>query len=143
MRIVVAAIFLLAVFPAWAQPCSMADAQAAENAVDQLDSWQAIHAAYRRYAHCDDGSIAEGFTDKVVHLLATRWGSLGQAQRIAAHDSGFQSFMLRHIDSTALTSELDRIAHSARHQCPRSATVLCKQIAGAAEAANSDAGPRE
>ena len=68
---------------------------------------------------------------------------LGQAQRIAAHDSGFQSFMLRHIDSTALTSELDRIAHSARHQCPRSATVLCKQIAGAAEAANSDAGPRE
>lgn len=132
MRMVVAIFLLLASASVSANQCSMAEAQAAENVTDSLGSWQSIYAAYKRYGHCDDGSIAEGFTDKVVHLLATRWDSLSQAQKLIARNPEFQTFILRHINASALTSELDHVVYSARHQCPRSATQLCRQIAEAA-----------
>ncbi|KGM51608.1 hypothetical protein N800_13500 [Lysobacter daejeonensis GH1-9] len=125
-------LLLLVAFPVLAQECSATDAQAVESSVDSLDSWGSIHAAYQRYSYCDDGAIAEGFTDRVVHLLATQWASLSQVRRLIAHDPEFQDFVLRHINASALTSELDRVAHLARHQCPRSATLLCNQIAEAA-----------
>lgn len=115
-----------------AQQCSVTQAQAAERSVDSIDSWPTIYSAYRQYGHCDDGSIAEGFTDRVVHLLATRWDSLEQAQQLAARDPKFQTFIVRHIDTSASTSELDMVARAAKDRCPRSATALCTQILGAA-----------
>lgn len=132
MRIATAIVLLLVASSAWAQKCTTAEAQAAESSVDSLASWQSIYASYRQYGHCDDGSIAEGFTDKIVHLLATRWDSLSQAQQLIASDPKFRVFVLRHINGSALTTELNRVATSARNQCPRSAALLCKQIAGAA-----------
>jgi hypothetical protein len=131
MRIAIATILLLANSSAWAQQCSSSEAQAAESSIDSLDSWQSVYIFYKRYRHCDDGSIAEGHTDKVVHLLATRWDSLKKLQKITARDHRFQTFILRHIDSSALTSELDHVAYTAARQCPQSATQLCKQIIGA------------
>lgn len=131
MRITLILLFLFA-SSASAHECSIAEAQSAENSIDSLDSWQSIQSAYKRYGRCDDGAIAEGFTDKVVHLLATRWSSLGQAQKIIARDPAFKTFMLQHINPSALSSELDHVAHLATYQCPRSAAILCKQIARAA-----------
>jgi len=125
-------LFLLASLPAEGKECSLAEAQAAENATDTLDSWPSIFAAYQRYGHCDDGAIAEGFTDKVVHLLATQWGSLSHAQQFIARDPSFQVFLVRHVNASADTSELDRIVRFTSRNCPASAKFLCKQIAGAA-----------
>ena len=125
-------LILLGVESVAAKECSRIEAESAENAVDTLDSWPSIFAAYKRYVHCDDAAIAEGFTDKVVHHLANRWELLDQAQQLIARDPSFQAFIVRHINASADASELDRIALSAIQKCPTSAKVFCNQIAAAA-----------
>jgi len=134
MTKIIAAILFIFLYTesAIAKDCSSIEAEAAENAVDTLDSWASIFSAYKRYKHCDDAAIAEGFTDKVVHLLATQWGSLHQVQQLVAQDASFQLFIVKHINASADASELDRIRFSAMRECPALASLLCKQIAGAA-----------
>ncbi len=131
------ALGLLICLLVWAGPvsacvCSSADAQAAEQSSATLDSWQSIYAAHKRFGHCDDGAIAQGFTESVVHLLATRWSSLAEAQRLFAKDPSFQQFVVRHIDASADSAELGQIAALAKQQCPVSDRLLCNQILKAA-----------
>lgn len=114
--------------PANACQCSALEAQTAERTSATLTSWQSIYAAHTRFGHCDDGAIAEGFTESVVHLLAARWSSLHEAQSLIAQDPSFQQFIIRHINASADTAELNRVAAMASQQCPVSATHLCKQI---------------
>jgi hypothetical protein len=133
MRIAIPLLLCLLLLPcAYAQECSVADAKAAESATDSLHSWPSIFKAYQSYEKCDDGAIAEGFSEAVVHLLATNWASIHQAQLIFSKDSAFQEFVVRHVDSTADGNELTRIQNLAVHQCPRSAKTLCEQLAKAA-----------
>jgi hypothetical protein len=125
-------LLLLGAAPAEAHRCPVAEAQAAEQATDTLHSWRSIYTAFTRYKQCDDGAIAEGFSDKVVHLLATQWSSLHQAQHLIAKDRSFQSFIVRHVDATTDAAELKRVRHSATTRCPASAKLLCRQIDRAA-----------
>jgi hypothetical protein len=50
---------------------------------------------------CDDGSIAEGFSESVTRLLADDWEALPALQSLTTMDASFQTFVLRHIDETA------------------------------------------
>jgi hypothetical protein len=129
---VICLLFLLVISPAQAHQCSRADAQAAVAVAATLRSWQSIYAAYERYGPCDDGAIAEGFTDSVVHLLATNWASLSDAQSLIAQNPAFRSFVISHINASADSDEIAKIAVLASTQCPLSATSLCKEILGAA-----------
>ncbi len=133
MRLIaIAAIFLLATAHAVAQECSREEAEAAENRVSTLNSWQSTYDTFQEFGHCDDGAIAEGFSDRIVHLLATQWDSFPQVHQLIVRDPSFQSFFLRHINSSADISELDSIVRNASQQCPESAELLCKQIIGVA-----------
>lgn len=133
MRIAAPLLICLLFIPrAYAQECSAAEAKAAESATDTFHSWPSIFKAYKSYEKCDGGAIAEGFSDAVVHLLATDWASLHQAQSLFAENPAFQEFAIRHVDSTADGNELARIHYLAVHQCPRSAKTLCGQLAKAA-----------
>ena len=125
-------LFILAISPAQARQCSRADAQAAGAITATLSSWQSIYAAYDRYGPCDDGAIAEGFTDSVVHLLATNWASLSDAQNLIAKSPSFQSFIVGHVNASADLDEIGQVSSLALTQCPLSATSFCKQILGAA-----------
>lgn len=131
-RIAIFAFLLLATAHSAAQECSRGDAIAAENLIENLNSWQSIYDAYKRYGHCDDGAIAEGLSDRIVHQLATQWDFLPQVQQLIVLDPSFQEFLLEHINASADTSELNRILLSASQHCPASAGLLCKQIEGAA-----------
>mgnify|MGYP003299501834 CR=1 FL=1 len=127
-------LLLLTVSPAQACQCSRVDAEAAGNIAATLSSWQSIYAAYERYGRCDDGAIAEGFTESVVHLLATNWASLSAAQKLIAKSPSFRSFVISHVDATADSDEIAKVAALASTQCPLSAASLCKDIVGAANA---------
>ena len=125
-------LFLLVASPAQAHQCSRADAQAAEAISGSLSSWQSIYAAYERYGLCDDGAIAEGFTNSVVHLLATNWVSLSDAQRLIAKSPSFRSFVVNHVNASADSDEIAKISALASTQCPLSASSFCQEILGAA-----------
>jgi len=116
----------------FAKECTREEAMAAENIAARLPDWKQIYGAFERFAHCDDGAIAEGFTESVVHLLATHWETLPQVASYERKNAAFRNFVLRHINDTADTSELKRIARLASTQCPRGHDVLCSAISQAA-----------
>jgi hypothetical protein len=126
----VAACLLFLAF-AWrveARECTSAEARAAQVGVDSLTSWPSIHEAFEKYGHCDDGGIAEGWTEAVVHTLASDWDSLIQASQYTERDPAFRRLFLRHIDASADTDELRAIGDLAQSRCPAKLHVLCKDI---------------
>ncbi len=130
------AVLTLATSAASAKVCSQSDGMTAEGAVDSLHTWAEIHAAFARYApQCDDGGVAEGFSDRIVHLLASNWDALPELDKLARTDPGFGRFVLRHIDATADTDELRAITKNAESQCPSGHKRLCAETDVAALAA--------
>jgi hypothetical protein len=116
----------------FAKECTREEAMAAEDIAPRLPGWKQIYGAFERFSHCDDGAIAEGFTESVVRLLATHWETLPQVASLESKNPAFRTFVLRHINDTADTSDLKRIADLARTQCPKGHSVLCSAISQAA-----------
>ena len=116
----------------FAKECTREEAMAAEDVAARLPNWKHIYGAFERFSHCDDGAIAEGFTDSVVRLLATHWETLPQVASLESKNPAFGTFVLRHINDTADISDLKRIARLARTQCPKGHSLLCSAISQAA-----------
>lgn len=108
--------------------CSRSDAMNADDSVTSLKSWADVYAAYRKYGHCDDGAISEGYTDSMVHLLSSEWTSTPELLTLAAKDRKFRSFVLNHIDASASTDELRKISTLTASQCPKGGTDLCHAL---------------
>lgn len=111
-----------------AKACSPKEAEAADAAVDGLDSWTNVERAYKKYGHCDDGSIAEGNSEAVARLLVDHWNTLPLLAALVKRDPAFKRFVLRHIDTTLETDDLDRIGIFASTQCPPGSAPLCREL---------------
>lgn len=110
------------------KPCTKADAIEAESSVSKLRNWEDIYKSFKRFRHCDDGAIAEGYSDSVVRMLAHRWNELESLIKRTSSDKDFYTFMLRHIDATADKSEIEKIIINSSKHCPDSASVMCSAI---------------
>ena len=120
-----------------ATTCTAAQAQAADAAVDTLNSWEPVAAFRTKFGQCDDGSIAEGSSEAVAHLLVDQWDTLPALSGLIAKTPALRPFVLRHINSTLDNGDLEKIKQNAAH-CTSSMQSLCKSIAQAAtEAANA------
>ncbi|MDB5449479.1 MAG: hypothetical protein JWQ52_607 [Phenylobacterium sp.] len=97
-------------------------------ATDSLRNWTAVYAWFRRWARCDDASIAEGVSDAVSTLLAKHWGATDHLAALGRKDRLFADFVVRHLDETVPADRLRTISASARTACPDRATVLCIRI---------------
>jgi len=115
-----------------AKECTPVQARSAEAIAATRHTWQEIHAAYRLFAHCDDGAIAEGFTQSVVHHLASRWSALPEAERLFVQDTQFEVFVIKHIDASASNKELEQIIEQSTRRCPAGAQALCRKLEKAA-----------
>ncbi len=122
---------LITPFAAYAIECAHEEAIAAEGVAARLMSWKQVFDAFERFSHCDDGAIAEGFTNSVVRLLATNWQSLPDVPALDEKNPAFRTFVLSHIDETADTADLKRVERLARSQCPKGYSLLCAAIARA------------
>ena len=121
---------ILSAAPVFAQStrCPVAQADAAEAAVDHLDSWPAVRSAFKAFRGCDEGSIAEGFSAGVVRLLATQFQTLPTLAGLITEEPALKVFVLRHIDTTVNPHDLQKIRQSARKNCPANTAELCKQL---------------
>jgi len=129
MRIPVLAAFLVILGgPAYAQQCTRADEMAALKVAGTLREWSEVSAAFQRYRHCDDGAIAEGFTDSIVRLLVSRWETLSEMAAFAEKQPEFRTFVLRHVDASADPGDLKRIAELAGSKCPSHHAKLCAAL---------------
>lgn len=113
--------------------CSLKDQYWVSNELPGLKTWAAIHKSFQQHApQCDDGFIAEGYTEAVVVLLAHRWQSIRELTTITKHDLKFEKFVLRHINASADPDDLKRIQLLASSQCPAKHKALCSSIYAAA-----------
>ena len=108
--------------------CTMEDAQSAEDVAATANSWARLHHYFERYSHCDDGAIAEGFSESVSQLLADQWRDIRQLDELVRSQSSFREFVLRHIDESPPAERLVRIGENARARCPQDLEGLCRMI---------------
>lgn len=122
------------------KPCTKSEAMLAEKEVDSLSDWDHVYRSYRKFSHCDDGAIGEGYSDAVGKLLANDWGQLNGLLALTKTDKGFQRFVLKHIDETLPGDTLLKISTNARSSCSAGAQRLCGLIASAASGKSPAAG---
>lgn len=115
--------------------CTKQEARAAEAVAATARSLEQLHRQFVRYSHCDDGAIAEGFSESVTWLLAERLQDVLHSYKVLKHDSAFRVFVIRHIDETVPTERLNRIAENSSKRCSRSTKYFCRDIEMAAKKA--------
>lgn len=121
-----------------AKDCSAIDAEAADEAIDHLNSWQAVSDNFTHYGQCDDGDIAEGNSEAVIRMLVDKWKTLPELTALAKQNSAFGEWVLGHIDSTLDSGDLQKAADLASSHCPEGNAEMCKRIADAANQAIED-----
>jgi hypothetical protein len=116
--------------------CHMTDTQFLKE-LSAVKDWDNLYAVYNRYLpNCpDDGFYAEGYSDKVVVLLARRWQDFPKLQRLIRRDQGFRDFVYRHIDATTDADDLKQVLTNAKTKCPVGAEAACASFARQAEQA--------
>ena len=119
--------------------CNFAQAERAEASVDNLKTWQAVYESFKQYAGCDDGDIAEGYSDGVVKLLAYHWNDFASMQKFTSADPEFYDFVIKHIDATTDWDDLKALILHASHECPKNARTLCLDIKRKASLAYQEA----
>lgn len=116
-----------------ARACTKEEEQTAEAVAATARSWRQLHQQFERYSHCDDGAIAEGFSESVTLLLAEHWRDIRQLEATLKLDPSFREFVIRHIDETVPGDRLKRIVENANKRCQRSLKNLCRDIEVAAK----------
>jgi hypothetical protein len=101
----------------------------------KVKSWSGLRKWFEVYEDCDDGYLAEGVSDYVVVSLAQRWRDLPKLRREMERNPRFEAFVLRHIDATTDSGDLEAIIENATQRCPSRSVALCaSMIKGAQEA---------
>ncbi len=104
-------------------------------------NWKILQAHFRMYGQCDDGPIAEGYSDDVVTLLAHDWKLFSELASLERGDPTFLQFVLTHIDATAATEDLQAVQRNALAACPAGNAALCRRIAAQATRALEERTP--
>jgi hypothetical protein len=96
-------------------------------------TWDSLYRLFKQFGQCDDGGIAEGFSEDVAQLFLKQWAHLDALSRIVVSDRLFQKFVLRHIDATLSEDELKAIEQNSKTLCPARQARLCESINAAAD----------
>jgi hypothetical protein len=55
---------------AWAKErCSLDQEIAAESSAGTLRNWAEVYSSFERFGHCDDGAIADGYSESISKIL--------------------------------------------------------------------------
>ena len=92
-------------------------------------TWSGLYRLFKTFGQCDDGAIAEGFSEDVAQLFLKQWTHLEVLNRLMASDKSFKKFVLRHVDATLDEDELKVIADNSKSHCPTGEAQLCRSIA--------------
>lgn len=98
--------------------------------------WRSLMKHQNAFVSCDDGALAEGYSEAVVTLLAHRWDQFSVFVTLANQHPAFRRWALRHIDASASDDDLKKVLRNAA-SCEDKANAgrLCGEIGRAATAA--------
>lgn len=113
--------------------CTSDQARKAEVVSDAATSWKQLYRQFRTFSNCDDGAVAEGFSESNTLLLADHWGTIQQLEPMIVSDPAFRAFIVRHVDATVPAERLRRIAAKCGHTMPGTLKNFCREIQAAAD----------
>jgi hypothetical protein len=109
--------------------------------VTATGDWGSLLRHQKAFGSCDDGALAEGYSDAVVTLLAHRWDEFGVLVGLSSRNPDFRQWVVRHIDATASPDDLTKVlGNAAKCNSGSKAKYLCRQIGTAARDALKDSG---
>jgi hypothetical protein len=109
--------------------CTGAEARRAEAEAVTLRAWDGLYRSYKLYRQCDDGAIAEGYSESVARILVDHWDTLPQLARLAKEDAEFRRFVMGHVDATLNTDDIAKIRTHAKTKCPAGLRAICTDLA--------------
>ena len=125
MKLVINVFFLFFIsFSCFANECTREQAISAEQTVLTISNWNQLHEHYSRYSICDDGAIAEGYSEVVSILVSEQWNDL----KTAKLDIQFERFILRHINMTWSDDKINVAFAHASNQCSEDIKNICEAI---------------
>jgi len=113
--------------------CTDVDGRHALDQAAVLRSWDALYRSSKLYQQCDDGAIGEGYSESIARILVDHWNTLPRFAHLAVKDAEFWTFVMKHVDATLETRDVNKISKSARTQCPSALHALCNDLAKQAD----------
>jgi hypothetical protein len=116
--------------------CSIKKDNSASKRLENSTSLMDIYNVSKLFPGClKGGGISEEVSDGVVVRLSHHWRSSLRELRGRGASPEFISFVLRHIDATTSSDELQNILSNSKSACPPRAGAICRKIAAAAATA--------
>jgi hypothetical protein len=108
--------------------CTAPQQSAASQAADTIDTWDDVYRSYKEFLPCDDGSISEEYSDKIVGVLTRRWSSVARLAQLVKVDPAFEKFVLNHVDTLMTPEQAQAVIANATAHCPSRAKGVCAAI---------------
>jgi hypothetical protein len=124
IAIACAALLFTALAQAADKPCTKADSEKAEKAIDRVVSWPQFQKAWQDYGHCDTGEVAEGYTEALLRLLVP-WKDVGVLSAAMKEDPKFRDFVYAHLKSPAAKDDRSTVYARAKTACPSGQEEFC------------------
>jgi hypothetical protein len=119
-----AALLLATLAQAADKPCTKADSEKAEKAVDRVVTWPQLQKAWQDYAHCDTGEVSELYTDALLRLLVP-WKDVEILATGMKNDEKFRDFVYAHLKSPAAKDDRSTVFARAKTACPKGQDEFC------------------
>jgi hypothetical protein len=75
----------------------------------------------------------------VARILADHWNTLPRFVHLVGKDAAFQAFVIRHLDATLNTDDVEKIKQDAITHCPTGLRPTCIHLVKQADAALKEA----
>jgi hypothetical protein len=116
--------------------CSTKQDDRASRALSKATNLTQMYQTSRMFSGClESGATAEQASDDVVVQLAHHWRKSIAELKTHRADRAFISFVLRHVDATTGSDDLQSIVTKARTACPTGAKSICLKVEAAAVSA--------
>ena len=116
--------------------CSVRQDDWASRNLTKATSLTEIYAISNKVPGClKGGGIAEEVSDDVALRLSHHWQDSLEELSGAKSDSGLVPFVLRHIDGTADSNDLQVILKNSKFACSPKSKTLCRRVEVAAQSA--------
>lgn len=109
-------------------PCGAEEGRLAEAEAVTLRTWDSLYQSYKHYENCDDGAIAEGYSESVARVLVDHWETLPRLAALVKSSPEFRAFVFKHVDSTLNSDNIKQIAKNAKTRCPAGLISLCNDL---------------
>jgi len=110
------------------QDCTKEQAREIEANAAYFKTWDEVFDAWKDFKQCDDGAIAEGFTESITFILSTQWTEKGFLISLIDKHPNFEKFILEHINEAVPRERLNKLGHMAKMRCVDSTHDFCMKV---------------